>query len=115
MEAQNLIVDKSLEFSLHLIKFCQTLDEHRKFIVSNQLLRSGTSIGANVFEGQCAESRNDFIHKMKIASKEAQETLYWLRICELSEDYPYDETLRNEINLIMKILSKIIYSSKQNK
>lgn len=115
MEAQNLIIDRTLEFSLHLIKFCQTLDEQRKFIVSNQLLRSGTSIGANVFEAQSAESRNDFIHKMKVASKEAQETLYWLKICELSENYPYEETLKIEINFILKILSKIIFSSKQNK
>jgi four helix bundle protein len=54
----------------------------RKFIISNQLLKAGTSIGANIFEAQYAESRIDFIHKMKIAQKEANETLYWLILCE---------------------------------
>jgi four helix bundle protein len=70
------IVQKSLAFSIAIIKHCDILCEKKKFIISNQLLKSGTSIGANVFEAQYAESRLDFIHKMKIAQKEANETLY---------------------------------------
>jgi four helix bundle protein len=65
------IVQKSLAFSITLIKYCDYLCEKRKFIISNQLMKSGTSIGANVFEAQYAESRIDFIHKIKIAQKEA--------------------------------------------
>jgi four helix bundle protein len=63
------IVNKSLAFSIAIINYCDFLNEKKKFIVSNQLLKSGTYIGANVFEAQHAESRLDFIHKMKIALK----------------------------------------------
>jgi four helix bundle protein len=65
-----------MEFPIQIIRYSELLINKNKFIVSNQLLKSGTSIGANVFEAQYAESRSDFIHKMKIALKEANETLY---------------------------------------
>ena len=81
MEQKNIVVEKSLQFSVEIIKFCELLDEHKKFVIAKQLLRSGTSIGANIFEAQHAESKADFIHKMKIAIKEANETLYWLIVC----------------------------------
>lgn len=80
MEQPNIIVEKSLAFSIEVIRFCELLETNRKYVVAKQLLRSGTSIGANVFEAQHAESRADFIHKIKIAIKEANETLYWLLI-----------------------------------
>ena len=70
-DKENIIVDKTIDFSLLIIKYCETLDQSRKYVISKQLLRSGTSIGANVFEAQNAESKADFIHKMKIAAKEA--------------------------------------------
>jgi four helix bundle protein len=109
----NIIVEKSVDFSVEIIKFCEILETRRKFAVANQLLRSGTSIGANIFEAQHAESRADFIHKMKIASKEANETFYWLILCEKSSSYPESCHLKNLVEELMKILSRIIFSSKK--
>ncbi len=107
------IVRKSMSFSISIIKYCDFLNDRRKFIISNQLLKSGTSIGANVFEAQYAESRLDFIHKMKIALKEANETLYWLILCEKMEDLIIQKETLDELNEIMAILSKIIITSKK--
>lgn len=76
------------------------------------MLRSATSIGANIFEAQNAESKADFIHKMKIAAKEASKTLYWLILCERSENYKFDLMLREQLDEINKILSKIISTAK---
>ena len=70
----NLIVDLSLTFSLQIIDFTELLESKRKFAMANQLFRSGTSIGANIRESQNAESKADFIHKLKISAKEAEET-----------------------------------------
>jgi len=112
MRRKNVILEKSLNFSVSLVRFCEILNDHRKFVFSNQLLRCGTSIGANIFEAQHAESRLDFIHKMKIAVKEANETLYWLTLCERSEGYPFESKLKNDVEELMNILSKIIFSSK---
>lgn len=112
METKNVIVGKVLDFGVEIVKFCELLDERRKYVVSRQLLRSGTSVGANVFEAQHAESKADFIHKMKIAVKEANETLYWLFICERSENYPANSSLKQMVEEIIRIISKIIISSK---
>ena len=112
MREKNIIVEKSIEFSIEIIKFCELLDTNRKYVISKQLLRSGTSIGANVFEAQHAESKADFIHKMKIAIKEANETLYWLLICERSESYPANSSLKLKVEELMRIMAKIIISSK---
>ncbi|MGN6436678.1 MAG: four helix bundle protein [Agriterribacter sp.] len=108
----NVIVDKTLYFSLAAIEYCEKLEADRKFVIAKQLLRSSTSIGANVFEAQNAESKADFIHKMKIAAKEASETLYWLTLCEKSKNYRFDKILIENLNEIIKILSKIISSAK---
>ena len=107
----NLIVDVSFNFAIGIIKETESLQSHKHFVISNQLLKSGTSIGANVREAQAAESIGDFIHKMKIAAKEAEETDYWLLLCEKS-GYLTDHTLREQCLSIRKILSKIISSSK---
>jgi four helix bundle protein len=106
------IVNKSLAFSLLVIKYCSFLETNRKFIISNQLLKSGTSIGANVFEAQHAESRLDFIHKMKIAMKEANETLYWLVLCQRMESMELPNEMLPNLEEIMAILTKIIITSK---
>jgi four helix bundle protein len=108
------IVQKSLTFSIEIIKLCEILTENKKFIISNQLLKSGTSIGAQVFEAQYSESRIDFIHKMKIAQKEANETLYWLILCKKMEGIVVNENIPNILNEILAILSKIIVTSKKN-
>ena len=75
---KNLIVDLTFEFALKIIKYVELLERNRKYVIARQLLRSGTSIGANVREAQNAESKADFIHKFKIAAKESDETEYWL-------------------------------------
>lgn len=112
-DRENIIVKKSLQFVVEVIAFAEELESHKKFVVARQMLRSGTSIGANVREAQNAESKVDFIHKMKIAAKEADETAYWLELCKLSPTYPYNESLYEKLLEINKILSKIISSSKK--
>ncbi|MCX6267497.1 MAG: four helix bundle protein [Bacteroidetes bacterium] len=111
-DKENLIVTMSLEFALEIIAFSELLEEHKKFIVARQLLKSGTSIGANISEAQNAESKPDFIHKMKIAAKEADETKYWLTLCEMSKNYPFDNCLKEKLQSIINIISKIISTSK---
>jgi four helix bundle protein len=111
-DKENIIVEKSFRFALKIITYCELLEESRKYIVSRQLLRSGTSIGANVREAQNAESKQDFIHKIKLAAKEADETEYWLLLCKNSNSYPFDDQLLAETGELIKILSKIIGSSK---
>ncbi|MGC4103300.1 four helix bundle protein [Ferruginibacter sp.] len=80
--------------------------------MARQLLKSGTSIGANVREAQNAESKMDFIHKLKIAAKEADETEYWLLLCKNSAGYANCDELLNNCISIVKVLSKIIATSK---
>lgn len=113
MKTNNPILDLSFQFALDVIEFSEKLEECRKFVLAKQLLRSGTSIGANIREAQSSESKLDFIHKMKIASKEADETEYWLLLCKYSNKYPTDEKLLVNVNEILKILSSIISTSKR--
>lgn len=112
-DRENVIVAKSLQFALEIVKFSEKLEGEKKFVIAHQLLKSGTSIGANVREAQNAESKADFIHKIKIAAKEADETEYWLLLCKLSDSYPYEEQLHQNLMELIKILSKIISTSKQ--
>jgi len=113
-ENENLIVKLSLEFALEIITYSEKLEELKKYVIARQILKSGTSIGANVREAQNAESKADFVHKMKIAAKEADETEYWLTLCELSPNYPKPENLQEKLNSIINIISKIIITSKSN-
>lgn len=111
-DKENLIVKLTFEFALDIIEFSEELEEKRKFVIARQILKSGTSIGANVREAQNAESKNDFIHKLKIAAKEADETEYFLLLYKFSKTYPFNDELLEKLNVIIKILSKIIASSK---
>jgi four helix bundle protein len=111
-DKDNLIVKLTLEFALEIIEYTEQLEEHKKYVIARQLLKSGTSIGANVREAQNAESKADFIHKMKIAAKEADETEYWIILCEMSNKYPKNEQLKTKLQSIVNIISKIISSSK---
>ncbi len=104
----NLIVELTFEFSIKIIKFTELLESKQKKVVANQLLKTGTSIGANTWEAQNSESKKDFIHKFKIAAKEADESLYWLKICERSPSYPFDAQLIEDLEVIIKVISKII-------
>ena len=108
----NRIIDLSFKFALDIVKFTDELEANRQYTIANQMLRSGTSIGANVREAQSSESKADFIHKFKIAAKEANETEYWLLLCKYSNKYPFDETLLLNLVEIQKIINRIIYSEK---
>lgn len=80
-EFGNILEDKCMNFSIRIVNLCLFLNEEKhEFNIANQMFRSGTSIGANIAEAQCAVSRNDFISKLYISLKESNETLYWLRL-----------------------------------
>lgn len=112
MERRNEILELSFEFALDIITFSELLDEQRKYVISKQLLRSGTSIGANVREAQNSESKQDFVHKLKIAAKEAEETEYWLLLCQRSLNYPSNQELLIKLISIKKLLTCIISKMK---
>ncbi len=114
MERGNIILELSFEFSLEIIVYCELLETKRRYVISQQLLKSGTSVGANIREAQSAESKVDFIHKMKIAAKEADETEYWLMLCNQSQSYPSADQLIEKIIVLKKLLSKIIFTSKKS-
>lgn len=113
-KGRNIVVELSLAFALEIIEFSELLEEKRKFVISRQLLKSGTSIGANIREAQNAESKADFIHKLKIAAKEADETEYWLLLCMNAKNYPDPHELICKLESLQKLLTKIIYSTKTN-
>ena len=106
--ADNVIINLSFSFSVSIVRYCIELRKNREFELSNQLIRSGTSIGANLMEAQNAESPPDFKHKIKIALKEADETEYWIRI--LIEIFKEDQLnkLLQSVHEIIKILNKIL-------
>ena len=111
------IRDKSFRFAVRIVKFAKWLKEHSKdFEIASQLLRSGTSIGANVAEAQSGQSTKDFLHKMHIAFKEANETIYWLELlkeAEIISQKAADELLTDATEL-KKILASIIMTTKEN-
>lgn len=108
----NAIVKMTFQFALEIMDFAELLRNDRRYSFADQVLRSGCSIGANVKEAQGAESKADFIHKMKIAAKEAEETEYWLELSDFSKNYPKPGKLLNDIESILKVLNKIIATSK---
>ena len=112
MEKRNEILELSFEFALQIVAYCELLEEKRKYVIARQLLKSGTSIGANISEAQNAESILDFIHKLKIAAKEADETEYWLLLCQKSSSYPTSINLNTSIISIKKLLNAIISKTK---
>jgi len=112
----NIIKNKSFAFALRVVKLYQFLCEHKKeFVLSKQLLRSGTSIGAMVREAEQAESSADFVHKLAIALKEASETDYWIDL--LHHANYLDETAFNSIKAdvteLLKLLTSIVKTTKQ--
>jgi four helix bundle protein len=110
---ENIIVKLTFDFALEIIKYCELLDLEKKYVIANPLLKSGTSIGANVREAQNAESKNDFIHKFKIAAKEIEETFYWLELCNHSDNYKNTNKLIEQLESIAKVTNKIISTSKK--
>lgn len=111
-DKKNIVIELSIEFSLGIISFSEKLRNAKHFDLASQIFKSGTSIGANIHEAQNAESLADFIHKFKIAAKEADEVNYWLELCERSNHLPSSD-LKNELNNLIFLISKIISSSKK--
>jgi len=115
MEKKNEILELSFEFALMIIEFSELLEEKRKYVIARQLLKAGTSIGANVREAQSCESKLDFIHKLKISHKEAEETEYWLLLCEKAKSYPSPPPeMVNLLSSIQKLLGRIISTTRSN-
>jgi four helix bundle protein len=113
METKNEIVELITKFALEIIEFCELLENKKKYLIAQQLLKSGTSIGANVWESQSPESKTDFIHKLKIAAKEASETENWMLLCIKANSYPSSSIqIQSHLLSIQKLLSKIISSTK---
>ena len=112
--AESLIQKKSFEFSLEIIRLYQRLQIQREFVLSNQLLRSGTSIGANVEEASAGQSRKDLVAKMCIAAKEARETRYWLRLLQASQlvEVNVSEEL-SYIEELIRILTSIVKTTRE--
>ena len=109
MKNKVTVKDKSFKFALEIIALYQKLILEKEYILSKQLLRSGTSIGANVREASAAQSRKDFIHKMSIASKEARETEYWLQLLSQSSLTKVDVSNEIEKSIeIIKMLTAIV-------
>jgi len=114
----NVVLDKSYAFALQIVKLYKYLSQEKKeYILSKQLLRSGTSIGANTTEAQAAISKKDFIPKLSIASKEARETQYWLKLLAdsnyINKDKPSTLLLFTEAESLIKLLTKIIKTSQK--
>ena len=113
----NTLHDKSLSFAVRTVNFYNFLcDQKKEFIISKQILRSGTSIGANIRESKNAESSSDYVHKLSIALKEADETQYWLEVLSLSniiEEKEYS-SMNNDVKELIALLTSIIKNKKQN-
>ena len=114
LKKNNLILDKTFEFSLSIIKIYKTLQyEKKEYVMSKQLLRSATSIGANAVEANSAQSHRDFIAKLSISFKEANETLYWLRLLSKS-GYLTSKSIFDECEEIIRIITSILVTARKN-
>ncbi|MCB0728788.1 MAG: four helix bundle protein [Ignavibacteriae bacterium] len=117
MKNKSIVEDKSYKFALRIIKLNKYLIvDSKEFILSKQLLRCGTSIGANVKEASQAESKTDFIHKLNIALKETSETEYWINLLfdsNIIEKRAYDSLLK-DCTEILKLLTSIVKTSRAN-
>jgi|SRR5215471_11544116 len=112
MKSENKILELSFNFSLSIIQLYKVLVDQKEFVMSKQLLRSSTSIGANVEEANAAQTKKEFITKMSVASKEARETKYWLRLLDKSQIVTHDfSPYLSLINDIINILTKIVKTS----
>jgi four helix bundle protein len=110
----SIVTQKAFKFSLNIISLYKLLTEEKEYVLSKQLLRSATSIGANIEEATAGQSKKDFIAKMAIASKEARETRYWLQLLQQSQLVKSDYTIYlSSIEEIIKILTSIVKTSQQ--
>lgn len=117
-ETKSILKDKSFAFAIEIVKTYKVLvEEKREYVMSKQLLRSGTSVGANIREAKNAESTNDFIHKLGISQKECDETIYWLELLKETEYLNQDAfgNLSDQANQILKMIRSTILTIKQKK
>ena len=114
MKKENIILEKTFEFALEIIKVYKFLRfQQKEYVMSKQLLKSGTSIGANAVEADSAQSHKDFIAKMSISLKEANETRYWIRLL-LYSDYLDKREILDKTEEIIRIISKILITARKN-
>ena len=114
MKKENIIIEKTFDFALEIIKIYKFLRfQQKEYVMSKQLLKSGTSIGANAVEADSAQSHKDFIAKMSISLKEANETRYWIRLL-LYSDYLYQQDILNKTEEIVRIITKILITARKN-
>lgn len=112
---ESIIVEKSFDFALSIIELYKQLTEAHEYVLSKQLLRSGTSIGANVQESQAGISKKDFINKMSIASKEARETRYWLMLLDKSQYVKLDYSQHlTDVTELIRMLTAIVKKAQKN-
>jgi len=114
LEKKNIIKEKSFIFAIEIVNLYKILAERKEFVLSRQMLRSGTSIGANVREAEHAQSKADFIHKLSISLKEANETEYWLDLLFETKYISESEfqNIKPKIIELLKLLTSIINTSK---
>lgn len=119
MNAELKITDRTFNFAIRIIRLCKFLEKQDRVTrtMANQLLRSGTSIGANTEEAQAGQSKADFIAKMSIARKEARETLYWLKLLKATDIVSKDmiEEILKESDELVRILTSIVKTSQKGK
>jgi four helix bundle protein len=109
---ESILKKKSFQFAIEIVEYCEKLSLEKRFALSNQLLRSGTSIGANISEAQFASSRADMINKLKISEKEANETLYWIEILSTLDFIEVPKDLKSNLIEIKKMLAASIKTLK---
>ena len=114
---ENIVKNKSFGFAIRIVKLYQFLCEHQKeYVLSKQLLRSGTSVGAMIREAEHAETKKDFIHKMAIAQKEINETIYWLELLKETRYLNQEQflSMNTDAAEIIKLITSIIKNTKAN-
>lgn len=109
---ESILKKKSFSFAVDIVRFCDQLILEKRYAISDQLLRSGTSVGANISEAQFASSRADMLHKLKISEKEANETLYWIEILIEVDLVKIPKELKTQIVEIKKMLAASIKTLK---
>jgi four helix bundle protein len=110
----NPLLKLTFEFALKIVSYTELLETKQKYTLARQLFKSGTSIGANAMEAQNAESKADFVHKIKLAAKEADETQYWLLLCEKAENYETPGTMLEQLEEVQRLLNSILKTAKRN-
>ena len=116
MIKENVVKEKAMLFAIRIVNLYKFLNEKNEFVMSKQVLRSGTSIGANIAESSRAESDNDFIHKLSISRKEGQETMYWLELLRRTKYISSEQytSMHSDCEELLKLLTSIILSTKNN-